>query len=209
MYSARFITFEGGEGVGKSTQIKLLSAKLSAAGVEVAKTRQPGGTERGMLLRKLLVTGDIDRWSAMAEALLMLADREVHLAEMIRPKLDAGCWVLCDRFMDSTRVYQGIAGEVGLKTIDQLQALIIGDTIPDLTFILDLPAEIGLARAKVRGGETRFEQKGLAYHQKIRTGFLDLAAREAERFIIIDASKDVETIAAIVLAHVQQKLMEL
>lgn len=203
MAPARFITFEGGEGAGKSTQIKLLSRRLTSDGVEHVATREPGGTERGLKLRELLVTGAADRWPPMAEALMMLADRAIHLEDMIRPNLEQGIWVLCDRYMDSTRAYQGVAGALGLDMIDHLQAPIIGTTLPDLTFLMDLPPQIGLERAAERGGAARFEAKGLAYHEKIRAGFLTMAETDSERFVVIDATEDVETIAGHVFAHIE------
>lgn len=208
MCPARFITFEGGEGGGKSTQIKLLSEKLTALGVENIATREPGGTKRGQTLRELLVTGDVDRWPAMAEALMMLADRAIHLDDMIRPKLEQNVWVLCDRYMDSTRAYQGIAGDLGLAVIDQLQSQVVGPTKPDLTILMDLPAQLGLERAAARGGAARFEAKGLAYHEQIRAGFLSLAESEHERFIVIDASQDIQTIENEIFTHIQSRFLE-
>ncbi|MGC6471796.1 MAG: dTMP kinase [Parvibaculales bacterium] len=208
MESARFITFEGGEGAGKSTQIKLLSGRLGVAGINNIATREPGGTPRGQALRELLVTGDADRWPAMAEALMMLADRAIHLEDMIRPQLEQGVWVLCDRYMDSTRAYQGIAGDLGLDVIDRLQAPVIGSTQPDLTFLMDLPAQLGLERAATRGGAARFEAKGLTYHEQIRAGFLEMSQDDPDRFVVIDAGRDIQSIADEVFTHVKGRFLE-
>jgi dTMP kinase len=187
-----FITFEGGEGTGKSTQIRLLAAKLK----DVLVTREPGGTPQAETLRGLLVSGDVASWSAEAEALLNYAARDSHLNEVIRPALAHGTIVLCDRFMDSTRAYQAYAGGCSIELIDQLEASIIGQTRPDLTFIFDLEPEIGLARAKARGGEDRFERKGMAFHQKLHAGFLAIAAAEPNRCIVINANQSVEKVSA-------------
>ncbi|MGC6475450.1 MAG: dTMP kinase [Parvibaculales bacterium] len=196
MTAGRFISFEGGEGAGKSTQIKHVASFLKANGHQVLTTRQPGGTENGQALRDLLVNGAVNRWPPMAEALLMLADRAVHLEEMIRPALAQGQWVLCDRYMDSTRAYQGVAGALGLDVIDALQAPIVQDTVPDLTFLLDLDVAKGLQRASERGGAARFENKGKAYHEEIRRGFLTLAKAETDRFVVIDAAQPVEQVTS-------------
>lgn len=200
-----FITFEGGEGAGKSTQIKLLATALEAAGQPILCTRQPGGTEKGAQLRELLLNGPADKWSPMAETLLMLADRQVHLEEMIRPALAEGKWVLCDRYMDSTTAYQGAAGKLGLDVIHQLQTPIIGDNVPDMTILLDLDVKQGLSRATERGGEARFEAKGQAYHQIIRECFLTLAQQEASRFFVIDATQDSQIIHQRVLTEVHHR----
>ena len=146
-----FITFEGGEGTGKSTQIKLLAERLKATGKDVVVTREPGGTPEAEALRSLLVAGDVGRWSSEAEALLNYAARDSHLRKIIRPALAAGKTVLCDRFMDSTRAYQGYAGNCPLDLIDQLERTIIGQSMPNLTLIFNLQPSVGLARAKERG----------------------------------------------------------
>ena len=157
MSTGRFITFEGGEGGGKSTQLRLLAQRLGDLGGEVVATREPGGSPGAEAIRDLLVRGAADRWSAMTETLLMYAARRDHLERVIKPALDRGAWVLCDRFADSTRAYQGAAGGTDPAFIAELEAHVLGDIRPDLTLILDLPPEAGLARAASRAGaETRF-----------------------------------------------------
>lgn len=195
-----FITFEGGEGTGKSTQIKLLADRLTAKGKTIVITREPGGTKQAEVLRGLLVSGETDRWSAESEALLNYAARDSHLHEVIRPALAAGSTVLCDRFMDSTRAYQGYAGASTFHLLDELERSIVGETRPTLTLIFDLDPIIGLARAKSRGdgAEDRFERKGLAFHQRIRDGFLEIAKSEPQRCHVIDANQPVEAVAAII-----------
>ncbi len=186
--SGRLITFEGGEGVGKSTQIRRLGTMLVQAGLEVVTTREPGGTPGAEAIRNLVTEGHADRWSPMTETLLFLAARQDHIERLIAPALAEGRWVLCDRFIDSTRVYQGIAGTLGLDLIDQLHRTIFDRLAPDLTILLDLPIETGLARREAAGAANRFEQKVTDFHQAVRNGFLDLAGREPERFSLIDAA---------------------
>ena len=193
-----FITLEGGEGSGKSTHVRRLAQRL-APPREVVATREPGGTEQAEALRALLVTGDVCRWTPEAEALLNYAARDSHLTLIIRPALVRGATVLCDRFMDSTRAYQGYAGGCDHRLIDELERSIVGATRPNLTLILDVNPETGLARAK--GEEDRFERKGLAFHKKLRDGFLEIARRDPKRCRVIDASHDVEVVAAAVWQH--------
>lgn len=195
---ALFITFEGGEGSGKSTQIRRLAARLQDVGRELLITREPGGTPEAEAVRALLVSGDVARWTAKSEALLNYAAREQHLEQVIRPALVDGRTVLCDRFMDSTRAYQGYAGGCDFGFIDALEKAIVGATRPNLTVVLDLDPAIGLARAKARGdavAEDRYERKGLAFHQKLREGFLDILRREPKRCRLVDASQEVDTVA--------------
>jgi dTMP kinase len=200
-----FITFEGGEGTGKSTQAKLLAEHIRATGVEVVTTREPGGTPSAEALRNLLVSGDVNSWSAEAETLLNYAARDSHLREVIRPALATGKTVICDRFMDSTRAYQGFAGGCSMALIDKLEADIIGSTRPNLTFIFDLDPVIGLARAKARGAgiEDRFERKGLAFHQRLREGFLAIAEEETARCRVIDTSQSIAEIEAVIWKHLR------
>ncbi len=193
-----FITFEGGEGSGKSTQVKLLADKLKAQGVNVLVTREPGGTPQGEAIRNILVHGDPDSLSPEAEALLNYAARDLHLRELIRPALALGQTVICDRFMDSTRAYQAYAGGVALDLIDMLEAKIVASTIPDRTLIFDLDPELGLARAQTRGGADRFERKGLVFHQKLRDAFLKIATQNPSRCRLIDASLSEEKVAHLV-----------
>ena len=182
----KFITFEGGEGGGKSTQAARMAGYLRGKGLEVLETREPGGTPESEALRDLLVQGDPDRWSALSELLLITAARVEHVNRLIEPALVQGKWVICDRFADSTLAYQGIAGELGLELVEQLQQLAVGATTPDVTFLLDVRAEAGLQRAEQRGGAARFEKKGAAFHQTLRDGFLALANENPQRIVLID-----------------------
>ncbi|HAL85120.1 MAG TPA: dTMP kinase [Rhodobiaceae bacterium] len=182
----KFITFEGGEGGGKSTQAARMAGYLRGKGLEVIETREPGGTPQGEDLRDLLVQGDPDRWSALSELLLLTAARVEHVNRLIEPALAEGKWVICDRFADSTLAYQGIAGELGLELVEQLQQLAVGASSPDVTFLLDVRAEAGLQRAEKRGGAARFEKKGAAFHQTLRDGFLALANENPQRIVLID-----------------------
>jgi dTMP kinase len=192
----RLITFEGGEGAGKSTQIEHLAAVLRAAKVDVLATREPGGTPGAELIRQLLVEGPPDRWLPFTEALLLLAARHDHVVRRIAPALAGGRWVLCDRFMDSTRVYQGVAGGVGEALIDRLHATVFGDLRPDLTVILDVPVATGLDRRRAAAGGQRFEQMPDAFHERVREGFLALARTEPERCALFDATRPIEAVAA-------------
>ena len=195
---ARFITFEGGEGSGKSTQIRRLAARLQEQGRDLLITREPGGTPEAEAVRALLVSGDVGRWTPHSEALLNYAAREQHLAQVIRPALAADRTVLCDRFMDSTRAYQGYAGGCEMAFIDALEKAVVGTTRPGLTLIFDLDPVIGLARARTRGdalAEDRYERKGLTFHQKLREGFLDILRRNPKRCRLIDASQDIDAVA--------------
>jgi len=192
-----FVTFEGGEGSGKSTQLKLLADALTAQGHRVVQTREPGGTPEAEALRALLVNGDTGRWTAEAEALLNYAARSSHLQKIIRPALVSGQLVLCDRFMDSTRAYQGYAGGCDMRLLDALETSIVADTRPNHTLIFDLDPADGLARAKARndGAEDRYERKGIAFHQALRRGFLKIAEGDPARCRVIDATGSVEAIA--------------
>lgn len=196
MAQGRFITVEGGEGAGKSTQVRLLADALRERGIDLLVTREPGGTEGAEAIRGLIVDGPAERWRPLAELYLFLAAREDHLHRAILPALAAGRWVLCDRFADSSRVYQGLAGELGLDLVDRLQAPLLGSCRPDLTLVLDLPVAAGLARCAARGGAARFEAKGAEYHGRVREGFRLLAAREPDRFAVIDAERAEREVAA-------------
>lgn len=202
-----FITFEGGEGAGKSTQIRRLAERLRAGGREIVLTREPGGSPGAESIRALLLNGETDRWSPLTEALLMNAARRDHIERVIAPALDRGAVVLCDRFADSTRAYQGAGGAVDPNVIAQLEAAVVGDVRPDLTLIFDLPVEEGLRRALSRnGGEERFEAKGAAFHERLRAAYLDIAAAEPERCVLIDATATLDAVEAAVLAAVQPRL---
>lgn len=200
-----FITFEGGEGSGKSTQAKRLAAHLQDQGREVLLTREPGGTPQGEALRGLLVSGDTANWSPTSEAMLMSAAREVHVRTVIVPALARGMVVVSDRFIDSTRVYQGVAGGVPPEVIAVLENAAVGQCLPDITLIFDLPAEQGLARAVSRGeaNEDRFERKGRAFHEKLREGFAAIAAAEPRRCQMIDAGKSPDDVFSQVVAVVE------
>ena len=203
--AARFITFEGGEGTGKSTHCRLLAERLRALGQKVTLTREPGGSPAAEQIRGLLVSGDTNRWSAAAEALLNYAARDSHLREAIRPALARSEIVICDRFIDSTRAYQGYAGGCDMGLIDALERMIVGADRPQLTLVFDLDVVQGLERAGRRGtpGEDRFERKGTDFHQRLRDGFLAIAKAEPDRCRVIDASGPVEATADAVWCHVK------
>jgi dTMP kinase len=185
----RFITFEGGEGAGKTTQLRRLAERLAARGLEVVATREPGGSPGAEDLRALLVRGEADRWSPLAETLIVNAARADHLDRTIRPALARGAWVLCDRFADSTRAYQGAAGGVSSAFIAAVETEVVAEDAPHLTLFLDLPVELGLERAGRRGGgEDRFEGKSDAFHHRLREAFAAIVAAEPERCRRIDAS---------------------
>jgi dTMP kinase len=202
----RLITFEGGEGAGKSTQVARLAASLRAAGVAFVATREPGGTPGGEAIRDLLVEGAPGRWAPVTETLLLLAARHDHVTRVIEPSLAAGEWVLCDRFIDSTRVYQGLAGAVGLGLVDQLHRAVLGELEPDLTLVLDLPAPLGLARRRAGAGENRFERMTAGFHERVREGFLAIARAAPERCLVIDATQSVDGVASLVRAAVRARL---
>ncbi|MEO9873806.1 MAG: dTMP kinase [Anderseniella sp.] len=195
MTRALFITFEGGEGTGKSTQTALLADRLRQSGNRVVETREPGGSPDADAIRQLLVSGDTGRWSATAEILLNYAARESHLRETIIPALENGAIVICDRFSDSTRAYQGYAGNGDSELIEQLDRKIVGDNQPDLTLVFDLDPRIGLERARQRGGDDRFERKGLEFHNRLRNGYLAIAGKFPARCSLIDASGPIDQIA--------------
>lgn len=207
MTRGRFITLEGGEGAGKSTQIALLQASLEAQGLRVRVTREPGGSDGGEEIRNLLVNGETHRWEPLTEALLNYAARHEHLQKVILPALQDGTWVLCDRFADSTMAYQGYGHRMNREVIRRLHRLVVGDTAPDLTLIFDMPVEQGLARAHARGaGEDRYERMGSEFHQRLRDGFLDIAKKEPVRCAVIDATGDIGAVAMAVAAEVSQRL---
>jgi len=201
------ITFEGGEGTGKSTQVAHLAPRIAALGREVVTTREPGGSAGAEAIRGLLVEGAADRWSPTAETLLMYAARRDHIERVIAPALKRGATVVCDRFADSTRAYQGAAGGAPNGLIESLEAHVLGAVRPDLTLICDLPVETGLARAAGRAGaETRFEAKGLEFHRRLREAFLAIAGAEPERCVVIDAAAEEDAVAAAVWAAVAGRL---
>ncbi|MFL2770496.1 MAG: dTMP kinase [Rhodospirillaceae bacterium] len=202
-----FITLEGGEGSGKSTQIKRLDTRLRLAGHAVKVTREPGGSPGAEAIRELLINGDIDRWDGMAEALLNFAARCDHVRHTIRPALNDGKVVISDRFADSTMAYQGYGHGLGRDVIERLYATTLGDFKPDLTLILNLPAEEGLLRANSRGGN-RFEDMDIAFHQRLHDGFLEIANEDKIRCRLIDATGTEETVEASVWSIVGQALKD-
>ncbi len=206
MTQGSFISFEGGEGAGKSTQIRRLAERLQAAGHDVVVTREPGGSTGAEAIRELLVNGSADRWSPVTETLLMYAARRDHVERVIRPALAEGKVVLCDRFADSTRAYQGAGGDAPASLIASLEEHVLNGTVPHLTLILDLPAETGLQRAEVRGGAARFESKGLDFHQRLRAGYLEIARREPERCVVIDADAELDAVTTAIAQAVAQRL---
>lgn len=197
----RFITFEGGEGAGKSTQITLLFEAMRRAGLPALATREPGGSPGAEAIRRLLVDGEPGKWDPMTELLLHYAARRDHLVRTIWPTLGEGKWVISDRFADSTRAYQGYAAGVEAAAIAAIHKQVVGDFAPHLTFILDLPAEEGLRRAGTRGGwSDRYERMGIEYHRRLRDGFLEIARGEPGRCVVIDAARSVEAVHRAILA---------
>ncbi len=193
----RFITLEGGEGTGKSTQSRRLCSALDAHGFAPIMTREPGGSPGAEDIRRLLVDGEPGRWTSLGETLLLFAARADHIAHTIEPALASGRWVVCDRFTDSTYAYQGAGRGLARETIRRVEAIAVGNFKPDLTLILDLPADQGLARAASRGpAESRFEKFDNGFHEKLRQAFLDIARRHPERCVVIDASGSPDDVAA-------------
>jgi dTMP kinase len=202
----RFITLEGGEGTGKSTQLRRLAAALEARGIAVLATREPGGSPGAEDIRKLLVEGEPGRWEVMTETLLAYAARADHVARTIGPALVAGHWAISDRFSDSTFAYQGAGRGLARETIRRIDSAVLDDFKPDLTLILDLDVEIGLGRALARkGAESRFERFGRDFHARARTAFLDIAKRHPDRCRVIDAGGSEDEVAAAILAAVSQR----
>ncbi|MEO8652108.1 MAG: dTMP kinase [Hyphomicrobiaceae bacterium] len=207
---ASFITLEGGEGTGKSTQARLLADRLAMAGIDCVMTREPGGSPFAEEIRNVLLSGRLPPRSAISEALLFLAARADHVAHTIAPALAAGRWVICDRFSDSTRVYQGIGGRVPKATLVELDRLVLAGLRPDLTLMFDLAPEVGLARAGARraagSGADPYESRDLAYHRELREGFRAIAEDEPDRCALIDADGTPDQVAARVWAAVAHRL---
>ena len=194
----KFITFEGGEGTGKSTQAAMLALRLEALGLAVHLTREPGGSPGAEIIRHVLLSGAAKPFGPDVEAMLFAAARDDHVQCTILPALNSGKWVICDRFADSTRVYQGILGRVDQRLIKGLERVSIGDLAPDLTLILDVPVEVGLERVKLRRGEAepdRFEAENVEFHQKLREAYLAIAAEDPDRCVVIDAGAAKEAVA--------------
>jgi dTMP kinase len=215
MATGRFITFEGGEGSGKSTQVRLLADRLRGRGIDLVVTREPGGSPFAEQVRGLILDPATAPHSALSEALLFHAARSDLLDAVIRPALTAGRWVICDRFADSTRVYQGIAGGVAPAVVDRLEEIVVARTRPDLTLILDLPAEIGLARAAGRrradagmGAQPdAYEKRELAFHERLRAGYAAIAKAEPQRCVLLDGAGAADAIAAEIWGHVERRLL--
>jgi dTMP kinase len=204
-----FITFEGSDGSGKSTQAERLAASLRLAGHEVVETREPGGSPRAEAIRALLLSGRASPFGAFAETMLFNAARADHLRGTIRPALARGAIVICDRFADSTRAYQGVLGKVRDELVNAAEAAVVGDTTPDLTIILDLPAELTLKRLGARraaGGPDRFEAEALAHHAKLRQAFLDIAAQFPWRCVVVSARRSIDQVAHRILRLAQARL---
>ena len=208
MITGAFITLEGGEGAGKSTQLKLLEERLVTHEIDIVRTREPGGVPSAETIRDLLVNGETDKWRPLTETLLHFAARHEHISRLVQPALDRGQWVLCDRFADSTTAYQGYAQNIDLETIATLYRLAVGNLEPNLTIILDLPVEVGLERAEDRGiGGTRYEKMGIEFHKRLRDGFLRIAANNPHRCSILDATQSIEEISEYIMALVEERFL--
>ena len=199
-----FITLEGGEGAGKSTQARRIAAKLAAAGLPVLRTREPGGAPGAERIRELLLAPG--SWDSLTEAMLHFAARREHVVRSIRPMLEAGAWVICDRFADSTLAYQGAGQGLAYETWARLCDLTLEGLKPDLTLILDLPVEAGLARAARRSAADRYEKLGADFHARIRAGFQDIARRDAARCVVLDAARDAESVYMAIVETLRQRL---
>jgi dTMP kinase len=208
----RFITFEGGEGVGKSTQVERLKRRLEAEGFDVVATREPGGSPKAERIREVLLGGGAKRFGPLGETMLFCAARADHLEQRIRPALERGAFVLCDRFADSTRAYQGALGDVDPAVLSALERIVVGETRPDLTLVLDAPAALGLARASARrgngdGGADRFESEERGFHERLRQAFLDIAEHERDRCVVVDASTNADVVEAAIWGIVESRLL--
>ena len=208
----RFITFEGGDGCGKSTQAKLLAEYLQTKNIQTVLTKEPGGTPEGKILRELLVTGDKDKFDAISECLLYYADRRNHLNKVVWPAMQDGKWVISDRYADSTEAYQyyGYDKRVDFATLQGLYKIVAGDFKPDLTFILDIDPEKGMRRSFAKAEamaikELRFESRQIEFHRNLRQGFLEIAKREPERCVVINADDDIANIQQQIIRTVTEK----
>ena len=214
MNRGRFITFEGGEGTGKTTQIQMLTSYLQAKGIDVVTTKEPGGTPIGLELRKMLCTGDKDKLDPIAEALLYYADRRIHVQQKILPALKEGKWVISDRFADSTMAYQyyGYNKHVSKEILEQLYRMAVGDFYPDLTLILDIDPKIGLERSIKRNSEVeeqeiRFEGREIEFHNNLRSGFLEIA-KTAPRYTVLNANQTIENLHKDIIKTVEERLID-
>lgn len=206
--TGRFVTFEGGEGAGKTTQVRLLAERLRGMGISVVTTREPGGSPFAERVRGWILSGRLKSLGALGEMLAFALARFDHLRRVIRPALRRGEWVLCDRFIDSTRAYQGRVGRAPSWLLRTIERLVVGKTYPDLTLILDLPADEGLHRAAARAqGQDRFEAERMEFHEALRQAFRDIAAEEPERCVVIDAQLAEEDVAAQIWHAVEARLL--
>ena len=206
MKRGRLVTLEGGEGAGKSTQARRLASWIACRyGVDVVVTREPGGAPEAESIRDLLLAGATDRWDPGTEALLHVAARREHVLKTIRPALCEGRWVISDRFLDSTRAYQGVVQGAGLDLVDGISRLAIGPLRPDLTFLLDLPAGMGLCRVERRGASNRYERMGEDFHERLRSAFLKIASQETGRIKVVDASASEDEVAGCLNAEVLRR----
>ncbi len=199
MTRGRFITLEGGEGAGKTLQAALLRDVLEARGISTLLTREPGGSPGAEEIRRLLVSGPVERWEPLAEAMLHAAARRDHLLQTIEPALEQGLWVISDRFVDSMIVYQGYGQGANLDVLERISTLSLGGFKPDLTLVLDIPVAEGLKRAEARAGSNRYERMGSEFHERVREGFLARAGAEPKRFAVVDATADPDTVSREIL----------
>lgn len=209
----KYITLEGGEGCGKSTQVKLLAQYLEQQGISCVMSKEPGSTPEGKIIRNLLVTGDKDKFDAITECLLYFADRRCDLTKVVWPALDGGQWVVSDRYADSTEAYQyyGYNKRVPLEVLQQLYKIVANEFKPDLTIILDMDSEIGMRRSYAKAEtmavkELRFESRQLDFHRNLRQGFLEIAKRDPERCVVLNADTDIETLHQQIVEKVKEKL---
>jgi len=210
MAQGKFITLEGGEGAGKTTQAMLLVEALNAAGIETVLTREPGGTFGAEAIRKLVLDGTKDRWSGMTELLLMYAARVDHIEKLIRPALERGAWVISDRFADSSIAYQGYARGVDLKRVEAVNDAVLGDFKPDLTILFDIDPVIAMKRVETRGEEmSRFDAESMDFHNTLRAAFLDIAKRNEDRIFTLDAGEKRQGVHTRMIYAVTQKFPEL
>jgi len=207
-FPGKFITLEGGDGSGKSTQARLLSEFIAEKSIDTLLTREPGGAPGADEIRELILTGEPDRWDAIGETLLFYASRRNHLRLTVWPALEKGQWVISDRFADSTMAYQGYGNQLGEDVVQQVHDFAVGKFKPDLTFIFDMPAEEGLRRTDDRlHNEDRFEKMDIAFHERLRDGFLDIARKNPDRCVVIDATKPIEAIQAELRRVIQERLL--
>ena len=204
--AGQFITFEGGEGSGKSSQINILKSKLIGKGIDVVCTREPGGTPSAEILRELVTTGEVNKWEPMTEALLMFASRYEHIKNLIIPSLENGKWVLCDRFYHSTYAYQGLGHGLGLEKMEALKKISIGEIEPDLVFFLDIDPMEGIKRTMGRHtNEDRFEKMDISFHTKLRDAFLGFSKTYSENSVVINADQEINKISDIIFEEIEER----